>query len=263
MLPSALRSFALVAFIACVAVPTAALAAEQQHFDFTGREPAGRSLARAGVSVTYVPITYTVVPTVFLGTPAILSPTSVLLLGSSEALGGNVTTHFEYGTGTSYGRRTPESAPAPTVFASAVVTDLEPATTYHYRLVATRVNGGVGRSQDATFTTPPAQQAVLRLITAYARLDNRGRVALKLRCSQGERSCSARFVADWLNSPGNRRRKLVVEPGTQQVVRFRAPRAVRNALATKPVARLRVTLTGLGATTVSPRTRTLLVRPPA
>ncbi len=263
MLPSALRSLALAAFIACVAAPATALGAEQRHFDPTGGEPAGSTLSRAGVSVTYVPITYTVEPRVFLGTPAILSPTSVLLLGSSEGLGGNVTTHFEYGTGTSYGRQTPESAPAPTVFASAVVTDLEPATTYHYRLVATRVNGGVGRSQDATFTTPSVQQAVLRLITAYARLDNRGRVALKLRCSKGERSCSARLLADWLNSPGNRRRKLAVEPGTQRVIRIRAPRAVRDALATEPVARLRVTLTGLGATTVSPKTRTLPVRPSA
>ena len=239
MLPFALRSLALAAFIACAAAPPTALAA------------------------TYVPVTYTVEPRVFLGTPAVLSPTSVLLLGSSEGLGGNVTTHFEYGIGTSYGSQTPESAPAPTVFASAVVTDLDPATTYHYRLVAARVNGGVGRSQDATFTTPPVRQAVLRLITAYARLDSRGRVTLKLRCSQGEQSCSARLVADWLNSPGDRRRKLAVEPGAQQVLRFRAPRAVRDALEVKPVAKLRVTLTGLGPTSVSPRTRTLPVHRPA
>jgi hypothetical protein len=69
------------------------------------------------------------------------------------------TYHFEYGTAASYGSTTPESGPIGsghlTHSVVAAVSGLAPATTYHYRVVAT--NGvGVTQGPDQTFTTTPA-----------------------------------------------------------------------------------------------------------
>lgn len=69
------------------------------------------------------------------------------------------TYHFEYGTDTSYGTSTATvlagGAAGP---ASVTITDLQPATTYHFRLVS---NDGPSSavSDDATFTTDPAPVA--------------------------------------------------------------------------------------------------------
>ena len=63
--------------------------------------------------------------------------------------------YFEFGSDISYGSRTPaEAVTAATT--EATLTGLEPATTYHYRLVATTCGGceqGTGRGADATLTT--------------------------------------------------------------------------------------------------------------
>ena len=69
--------------------------------------------------------------------------------------------HFDYGTTTGYGSTTAATALAAgtsAVPASANLTGLAPATTYHYRLVVTNVDGtAVGA--DRTFTTPSAPLA--------------------------------------------------------------------------------------------------------
>jgi hypothetical protein len=68
--------------------------------------------------------------------------------------------YFEYGTTTTYGLSTPEShegnagsgiIPAPV---SRFIGGLQPATTYHYRLIAHNVEG-TSTSADATFVTAP------------------------------------------------------------------------------------------------------------
>jgi hypothetical protein len=77
--------------------------------------------------------------------------------------GGGTTFHFDYGTTSAYGISTPES---PLVGGtgddnpvSGELTDLEPGTLYHYRLVATS-SAGVKQSPDQTFTTVPLPAAV-------------------------------------------------------------------------------------------------------
>ncbi len=94
---------------------------------------------------------------------AVIESTRAVDVGLEEATlearinpGGTATTyHLEYGTDTSYGTSTPEAA----IGAESVgqtVTDtlsgLSPATTYHWRVVATSPGGGAV-SPDRTFTT--------------------------------------------------------------------------------------------------------------
>ena len=74
--------------------------------------------------------------------------------------------HFEYGLTTSYGSVTPTHTAPPqpngsgSGFVSADLLSLEPATTYHYRLVATD-GGGTVAGQDRMFTTDPASSMTL------------------------------------------------------------------------------------------------------
>lgn len=66
------------------------------------------------------------------------------------------TAYFQYGTSASYGTATPHQdigASGGPSSASAAVSGLSPATTYHFRLV-TENAGGVSYGADQTFTTP-------------------------------------------------------------------------------------------------------------
>jgi len=71
------------------------------------------------------------------------------------------TYHFEYGTNTSYGFSTPQSASlgSDNTFhlAGAVISGLTPNTTYHFRAVAVNA-AGTSRETDQTFTTAPEDQ---------------------------------------------------------------------------------------------------------
>ena len=83
-----------------------------------------------------------------------VATTSATLNGTIDARSLATTTQFEYGTTTAYGSQPPvqaadSSSPAPV---SAALTGLQPATTYHYRLVASS-GGGSAQSADRTFTT--------------------------------------------------------------------------------------------------------------
>lgn len=92
-------------------------------------------------------------------------PVLKLTTGSAEVRGtvnpqstGSTTYHFDYGTDTSYGSSTPESASVGSDntehSASAVIEGLAPGTAYHYRLVATSPTG-IGYGTDQTLTTVP------------------------------------------------------------------------------------------------------------
>jgi phosphodiesterase/alkaline phosphatase D-like protein len=77
--------------------------------------------------------------------------------GTINPMGTDTRYHFDYGTDTSYGSRTPSpdagvgsDSTAHTL--NRTLTDLTPRTTYHYRLVAT-VNGASVYGADKTFTT--------------------------------------------------------------------------------------------------------------
>src|SRR5262249_11255522 len=99
-----------------------------------------------------------------------MTETSAELTGSvNPQETGPTTYHFEYGLDTSYGAKTPESAPVGSdkgdYPAAAKITGLEPGTTYHYRLVGTSPTGeAIG--PDRTFTTIPSPPEVTSASTS-------------------------------------------------------------------------------------------------
>jgi hypothetical protein len=101
-------------------------------------------------------------PTAITGPVSAIGTNSATANGTVNPNGQATNWFFEYGTSTSYGRRTAtRSAGSGTtnVQVSAALTGLAPGTTYHYRLVATG-GGGTTRGADGIFTTSAAPVAV-------------------------------------------------------------------------------------------------------
>jgi hypothetical protein len=101
-------------------------------------------------------------PTAITGPVSAVGPTSATASGAVNPNGQSTSWHFEYGTSTSYGKRTASrSAGSGTanVQVSGALTGLSPSTTYHYRLVAGN-GGGTTRGGDGIFTTPSPPSAV-------------------------------------------------------------------------------------------------------
>jgi hypothetical protein len=99
-------------------------------------------------------------PAATTGPVTAVGPTTATAAGKVTPNGLATTWYVEYGTSTSYGSKTSaHSAGSGTtsVDVTASLTGLSPATTYHYRLVATS-SAGTGRGADGIFTTaaPPA-----------------------------------------------------------------------------------------------------------
>jgi hypothetical protein len=95
-------------------------------------------------------------PQVLSETSSVVSPTEVTLSGQINTEGQPAYYDFQYGLTTSYGSTTPET-PVGTVSEDAAVAttirELQPGTTYHYRLV-TNNQGDGDYGLDQTFTTP-------------------------------------------------------------------------------------------------------------
>jgi streptogramin lyase len=94
--------------------------------------------------------------------PTDVDTTAAALNGTAAPRGVATTVHFEYGTTSTYGRATPGQSIGDgddTASITARPTDLQPSTTYHYRLVASSVIGTT-TGADHTVTTsavpPPA-----------------------------------------------------------------------------------------------------------
>jgi hypothetical protein len=97
-------------------------------------------------------------PTASTGPAGGVTDVAATLAGSVNSKGSPTSYHFEYGTTTAYGATTPATdagSGVNAVAASASVGGLSPATTYHYRVVASNT-GGVAQGGDQTFTTAPA-----------------------------------------------------------------------------------------------------------
>jgi hypothetical protein len=97
-------------------------------------------------------------PGILTGGALELTQTSASLTGAVNAEGLPTTYRFEYGTGTTYGASWPtvqvNAGTGDTSQGIAVtVPNLQPTTTYHYRLVATNEDG-TSDGADETFTTP-------------------------------------------------------------------------------------------------------------
>ena len=97
-----------------------------------------------------------------------MTPETAVLNGEVDPDGLETTYYFEYGKTTAYGAKfpippgnpvgttTPGLAPVPGV----ELTNLEPSTTYHYRIVASNVTGTTAATDDQSFTTPQAPSIV-------------------------------------------------------------------------------------------------------
>ncbi len=99
-------------------------------------------------------------PSVITGAASAITTTGATVAGSINPNGAATRYHFEYGTSVKYDQSTATASAGAGTAASGVtapLTGLQPGTTYHYRLVATSVNGTTN-GLDATFTTasPPA-----------------------------------------------------------------------------------------------------------
>ncbi|HVF78130.1 MAG TPA: hypothetical protein VNA28_07515, partial [Solirubrobacteraceae bacterium] len=97
-------------------------------------------------------------PVVTASAATAIGETGATLNGTVDARETPTSAYFEYGTTTSYGTSTPVQAfdGAIATAASAALTGLQPATTYHFRLVATSVHGTAQATGTLTTQgTPP------------------------------------------------------------------------------------------------------------
>ena len=126
------------------------------HFRLVASNSAGTTNG-ADATFTTSPVSAPQPPAVTTGSASAITSTTASVSGTINPHGLSTTYHFDYGTTTAYGSRTPTpdaSAGAGTT-ASAVSTGLSglsATTTYHYRLVATN-SAGTTNGLDATFTT--------------------------------------------------------------------------------------------------------------
>jgi hypothetical protein len=101
-------------------------------------------------------------PTAITGPVSAVGAASATASGTVNPNGLATSWYFEYGTSTSYGKKTAtKSVGSGTANAqvSGALTGLSAGTTYHYRLVATN-SAGAARGADGIFTTPTAPVAV-------------------------------------------------------------------------------------------------------
>lgn len=127
-------------------------------------------------------------PAASTGAARSIRETSATVAGTVAAGGSNTTYHFEYGSTTAYGSSTRAAgagAGTASLATSAGLSRLRPATTYHYRLVATNARGSA-RGADRTFRTNPRLRVSLhRLAGSYrTSIVARRGLVLEVRCNQ-------------------------------------------------------------------------------
>jgi hypothetical protein len=94
-------------------------------------------------------------PAATTGAATAVGPTTATLNATVFPNQDKTSYHFEYGTTTAYGARTPDAGPVNGNAGKAVaatITGLAPSTTYHFRVVATNASG-TAFGADLTFTT--------------------------------------------------------------------------------------------------------------
>lgn len=101
-------------------------------------------------------------PTASTGPVTAIAPTTATVSGSVNAEGTATTWHVEYGTSIAYGTSTAAVSAGSGTSSQAVsasLSSLKPATSYHYRFVATS-SAGTGRGADGILTTSSLPAAV-------------------------------------------------------------------------------------------------------
>lgn len=138
------------------------------HFRIVGKSDAGT------VNGSDASFKTSSVPDITTGPPSLIGADRVTFNGTVNPNGRSTTWYFEIGSTTNYTGRTSKtsvgSGTSP-VTVNGTITGLQPASTYHYRLVAYN-SAGTTRGPDATFQTlgPPTVQTgtVSRLSTSTA-----------------------------------------------------------------------------------------------
>jgi hypothetical protein len=188
-------------------------------------------------------------PAATTGAAGAVTDHSATLSGSVNANGAPTTQHFQYGPTIAYGNTTPATAAGlgtGAVAAGATLSGLSPATTYHFRIVATNT-GGVTPGVDRTFTTtaaptPTSTQAFAGVRLVFTRLSFARRlITVKLRCPaatvgrcSGRTKLTARRrrTSSRAGSPVSLgRATFSIAAGRQARVEVRASRAGRRRLA--------------------------------
>jgi hypothetical protein len=165
------------------------------------------------------------IPNVVTKPATAVSTTTATLHATVNPNGSEVTDcHFNYGTTTSYGTTAPCS-PAPgsgtnAVAVSAAITGLSPATTYHFQIVATNING-TGEGADETFTTanPPEFGRCVKLAAGVkGGYSNSGCTAA---------ATAEKFGFEWERGPGPKHKfTAAIKPATTAILETTAKRKV-------------------------------------
>ena len=195
-------------------------------------------------------------PAATTGAAGALGDRSAALSGSVDPKGAPTSYHFEYGPTTAYGATTAATGAGSgtaAIAAAAMLGGLSPATTYHYRIVATNA-GGVTTGTDQTLTTaptltppppPPPRAGFTGVKLVSTKLSVAGRfVTLKLRCPAATvGSCSGKTkLSARRGRVGSRpavtvalgRAGFSIAPGRQAKLRLRVSRPGRRLLARTP-----------------------------
>jgi hypothetical protein len=126
------------------------LIATTYHFRLVCANAGGTSTGADSTFVVQAP------PAVTTGPAASVTATSATLSGTVNPNGSATTCHIDYGTSTAYGWTTPNDATpgagTSNLAVSAGLTNLAPATTYHFRLSCSNA-AGTQAGADATFAT--------------------------------------------------------------------------------------------------------------
>ena len=123
------------------------------HYRLVATNPTGTSQS-SDKTFTTTAISVTA-PTASTGSASNITARTAVLSGTVNPQGADTKYRFEYGTNSTYGSATPWFAAGDgtsDLTVSATVNDLQPGTTYHFRIVAEN-DGGTVEGNDQTFTT--------------------------------------------------------------------------------------------------------------
>lgn len=120
------------------------------HYRLVAQNSSGRTAGADQSFTTVGP------PAVQTGSTQGVTADTAVVTATLDTRGRATTWWFEYGTSASYGKSTPSTSAVATAGSQTVkatLSELAPATVYHYRVVA-RSDGGTTAGADMTFTTP-------------------------------------------------------------------------------------------------------------
>lgn len=179
-------------------------------------------------------------PSVTSGPVKLTTETTATLAGKIDGHSQATTYHFEYGTTTAYGSSTAEAAVPAGGEPTVTLTGLKPATTYHFRLVATNGTGRVNGADLAFVTEPDTFSGVV--VRDQTLKVKKNRVRLLIACPKDALPPSCKgsvtlrsIVAVLIAENGVKRikagsAKFTIAPGTSKRVKIKVRKKARRYL---------------------------------